>query len=432
MKITHLIFLAFLVILAIVMAGFVMNLRLLFEMVKAQEQVDEEWTELSEMVEVRKIIPAISEEIDHLESRQAFSRDLTWNISLLQEKIDQISSEMVNETAQRPTEHHEEEEARFGEFVSQMTNFLRKLPASSRVDRWAADLDLDTRESLLKAERAVYQLQYTDMSQMMEAVHQAEKLRKAMIRSSLGIFVVLVLTIIVFSLWFTWIFRRKTDNLIRDEQLLTVAVMAQSLAHEIRNPLGIIKSSVSVLKNKMESDPEGRELLGYLVEEVDRIDDLLKQLLRLSEGSAVHQEEDIRAIITAVCSLMRPQAEKAGIEVVYIDETSGVQISCNAGQMKQLLINLIFNAVQASSPGQDIRIETSMDKGMYRLVVRDQGRGMDKKILKRLFEPFFTTKTQGAGLGLVIVKKIADWHKARIHVTSGPGKGTVFEIYFPA
>lgn len=213
--------------------------------------------------------------------------------------------------------------------------------------------------------------------------------------------------------------------MVEHEKGLTIGLLAQSLAHEIRNPLGIIKSSTSVIRNKLTAGSEEHEIAGFVTDEVDRINKLIGQLLQLSKGSKTELKlNDPCEIIQQVIRLMAGVTQKAGVPVDFDNQSKGEKVLCDADQIKQALINIILNAVQASRQGEGIRITARIDPKMYYVEVLDEGSGFKKGALKKAFEQFYTTKDNGLGLGLYVVKKIMDAHGGTITIVPSQPKGS--------
>ena len=240
--------------------------------------------------------------------------------------------------------------------------------------------------------------------------------------------------------------------LIQAEKLKSIGQLASGVAHELKNPLGIILQNVNYLENKLPSkDEDICESLAMLKESVKRADNIILPLLNFSRAASLAlQPEDINAILEASLLLTKGQLKSKNIEVVseLIKELPKALVDKN--KIEQVFINLLLNAVQAMQDhgkifvrsylktldvlgkGVGKRSEDFFSLGEKAVVVEieDTGCGIAEENLKKIFEPFFTTKAagQGTGLGLSITKDIITLHRGIIDVTSQKGKGTKFTI----
>ncbi len=229
---------------------------------------------------------------------------------------------------------------------------------------------------------------------------------------------------------------RLTLQARQSEQLATIGLLGASLAHEIRNPLVSIKTFAHLLPTRFE-DPEFRRRFKVLIPaEVDRIDNLTQQLLDLSNPRR-HQMERIslHAVARETVDLMLTRATEARIALVTAYDATADTIWADASAMRQVLINLLINAIQALEPQEtDRRVELrtrSSPNGSVILEVSDNGPGIPPDQRGRLFHPFASTKTKGMGLGLAVCADILHEHKATIIVPDIGRGGATFRITFP-
>ena len=229
---------------------------------------------------------------------------------------------------------------------------------------------------------------------------------------------------------------RLTMQARQSEQLATIGLLGASLAHEIRNPLVSIKTFAHLLPTRFE-DPEFRRRFKVLIPaEVDRIDNLTQQLLDLSNPRR-HQMERIslHAVARETVDLMLTRATEARIALVTAYDATADTIWADASAMRQVLINLLINAIQALEPQEtDRRVELrtrSSPNGSVILEVSDNGPGIPPDQRGRLFHPFASTKTKGMGLGLAVCADILHEHKATIIVPDIGRAGATFRITFP-
>jgi two-component system sensor histidine kinase HydH len=225
----------------------------------------------------------------------------------------------------------------------------------------------------------------------------------------------------------------------RTERLAALGQMTAGLAHEIRNPLGVIKGSSEMLNQRLEkSDPLSAELGGYISSEVNRLSALVSRFLDFARPlHAQTQPHQITAVIDRVLKSVGDQW-KGGRVTVEKNYSSDLPLAMlDEGLCEQVFINLIQNAYEAmGDKGGELRIEATEVRSTSRhgiqVRLQDSGPGIASDLREQIFNPFFTTKKTGVGLGLSIVSKIMDEHHGSIRVESSPGTGTAFILYFPA
>ena len=226
------------------------------------------------------------------------------------------------------------------------------------------------------------------------------------------------------------------------DRLAALGEMAAGLAHEIRNPLGSIKASAQYL-SETSDQPEGRgEFLDIIVDEVDRLNRVVSSFLDYARPAHTDPEPiDVNATVQLTLQFLRPECDSAdvGLHVTMHPELPKVRIDIE--HLRQVLINLVQNAMQAMTSGGDIYVETRIQdrfrigggaRPWVRLSVRDTGPGIAPGLLANLFVPFVTTKQQGTGLGLAISQRIVSETGGRIDVRSRQGVGTTFVVLLPA
>jgi two-component system, NtrC family, sensor histidine kinase PilS len=229
----------------------------------------------------------------------------------------------------------------------------------------------------------------------------------------------------------------------RAERLESVAALSASLAHEIRNPLASIRSSVEQLARSRHADEDERFLAGLIVRESDRLSRLLSEFLDFARVRATQFVPlDLHAVVTAVVRLIRAHPDCRPDAQIVI-EGGRTTMEGDEDLLHRVIANLVLNAVQAA--GGPIRITvgvaevsaTDIPHGTnwehaIRLQVRDNGPGIPADIRTRLFEPFVSGRPGGSGLGLAIVQRAVEAHRGLVLVESGAGTGTIFTIFLPA
>jgi two-component system sensor histidine kinase HydH len=227
---------------------------------------------------------------------------------------------------------------------------------------------------------------------------------------------------------------RKTEaQLIRSEKLAALGQLAAGIAHEIRNPLTSINILIHSLTDNLPDENAHREDLKVIEEEINRINEIVDQFLRFARPAPpLLEKAEIVPIFEETLQLLRPQIEKQRIAVQKEFE-SLPPILMDREQMKQVILNLLLNAVQAMSKRGHLilRGEISENDRFIRLSIHDSGVGISDDEMGKLFDPFFSTKEGGIGLGLSIAHRIIDQHQGKIEVESTPGKGTLFTVWLP-
>ena len=232
--------------------------------------------------------------------------------------------------------------------------------------------------------------------------------------------------------------KKWQQQAMRNEGLSAMGEVAAQVAHEIRNPLGVIKLFASLLRKEFDGDGRRGELLEHILIGVKEIEGVLGNLLLFVRPQApVFRTIDLRAPLREVLSFVAPLLEENGIRMVERISRSPLEIEGDGELLKQVFYNVVLNAVQAMPEGGTLRVSTtrrrSRIKGqrMVEVAVADSGVGIPPEDLQRIFSPFFTTKERGTGLGLTVVHRIVEIHGGLVEVESEVGKGTTFRISIP-
>ncbi len=229
--------------------------------------------------------------------------------------------------------------------------------------------------------------------------------------------------------------KRLESQLIQSEKMAAIGQLAAGIAHEIRNPLGIITNALYDLSEIVDSNnPEVEEDLRIAKEEMGRVQEIINNLLEFSRESRAELEAvDINDLLRKTLQLMNKSLQNSDVRVVT---EFGPLSNCLANQnaLRQIFLNLITNAVQAMPDGGELRLRTAaLPGGRIQLEFADTGMGIPAENLKDIFNPFFTTKgpAQGTGLGLSVVHSVVKRYQGDIRVESQLRRGTTFTIEFP-
>lgn len=239
--------------------------------------------------------------------------------------------------------------------------------------------------------------------------------------------------------------RRLEEEKQRLDRLASLGEMAANVAHEVRNPLASIKTSMHLLKDELTSEPEqmqvdwAQESITVVLKEVERLDAIVRDLLLFARPRRLHRVCcDLADVSDRVLKLLQTQLAEAGIGVHRIYEPLP-SIWVDAAQIEQILLNLFMNALQAMPDGgvlsvafRPIAAEDPEDgRGWIEIVVSDTGVGIEAAQIERIFQPFFTTKAHGIGLGLPITRRLIEDHGGYIRVEGQFGYGTSMVVHLP-
>ncbi|HEV2202090.1 MAG TPA: ATP-binding protein [Bryobacteraceae bacterium] len=223
----------------------------------------------------------------------------------------------------------------------------------------------------------------------------------------------------------------------RAERLAALGQLTAGLAHELRNPMGTMKTSAELLaRNVAAENAVAREMAGYIAEEVDRTNSLITRFLDFARPQRLKLEKgDLAAMLDGAIARFEREQSSAGRTDVTVFKNYSPDVpplAFDAELMERVIVNLLTNAAQASPRGSVVTVKTHLHgDAMAEIDVIDRGSGIEPKNLENIFNPFFTTKADGVGFGLAIVAKIVDEHGGHIDVESAPGEGSVFRVQLP-
>ncbi|MGE0824623.1 MAG: PAS domain-containing sensor histidine kinase [Candidatus Binatia bacterium] len=225
---------------------------------------------------------------------------------------------------------------------------------------------------------------------------------------------------------------RSRGDLVRAAKLAVVGELAAAMAHEVRTPLGILRTSAQMLQREQHLSPEGQEMAGFVVSETDRLNHLVSTLLDLARPRPpLFQAEDIHAIIRRAVELLTPRAARREVKIDQDLQAEVSVLPCDREQLMQVFLNLLLNALQVLPHGGVVAVQTTTILGRLVIEVSDSGPGIPQEHRRRIFESFFTTREDGIGLGLAIVHQIIRAHGGDITVDSSPLGGACFRFFLP-
>jgi signal transduction histidine kinase len=226
--------------------------------------------------------------------------------------------------------------------------------------------------------------------------------------------------------------RSTVDQLLLADRHTSLGQMSAAIVHEIRNPLGAIRGAAEALESIVPSEHEKAEFLTIIKHEGERLNGLVTDFLNFARPRSPELlPTPPHEIIEAVVKLTSKQAEQARVKIITEIADGLPFVRLDAEQMKQVLLNLILNAIEAMPAGGQLTISARQREEELLLTVRDTGRGIELSVREKLFSPFVTTKTRGTGLGLAIAHRLVTQHGGRIEAAEGENGGAVFEIRLP-
>jgi len=218
------------------------------------------------------------------------------------------------------------------------------------------------------------------------------------------------------------------------ERLAALGEMTAGVAHEIRNPLGIISSTAELLQARLARyEPQDR-LARIIVEESNRLNDKVTEFLDFARPRVPNLRAcDLEGLLNRSLEFLQPEIDRLGITVIHQSGLNSRSLIVDPDLLHQAFLNILLNAIQAMPQGGQLLVSTSPgphDRGAE-VRFRDTGEGIAPESLKKIFNPFFTTKERGSGLGLPIVKSIIESHQGAIKIDSAPGEWTEVAIFLP-
>ncbi|MBP1684668.1 MAG: signal transduction histidine kinase, nitrogen specific, NtrB [Deltaproteobacteria bacterium] len=229
--------------------------------------------------------------------------------------------------------------------------------------------------------------------------------------------------------------KRAQDDLVTAGKFAFVGEIAAGVAHEVRTPLGILRTSAQILGRSLSDDPsQNGELVGMIISEVDRIDRVVAGFLEIARPRELLIEPTpLNTILRRALDFVDVQARQKGITLRQALDADQPPARCDPVQIYQVALNLIVNALQMLPAGGEITVSTlPLHHGRVSFEVSDNGAGIAPEMQERIFTPFFTMREGGTGLGLALVQRIVQAHQGAVTVESAIGHGTTFRVELPA
>ncbi|MFZ5996069.1 MAG: sensor histidine kinase [Nitrospirota bacterium] len=219
------------------------------------------------------------------------------------------------------------------------------------------------------------------------------------------------------------------DQLVIKERLAALGEISAGIAHEFRNPLGVIAGYAKLLLKELEADDKRREVVQAILNEVQELNGIMEELLKFSRSEPLNNERlNLQELVKDTIASM-PE----GKGNIHISPSSEVVIRGDATLLRQAIKNLLYNALEAGDHVVvAIEKEPSPADNIIAIAVQDNGKGIPEEELTKVFLPFYTTKRGGTGIGLALVQKIAMAHGGSVSVESREGKGSTFRLLLPA
>jgi two-component system, sporulation sensor kinase B len=217
----------------------------------------------------------------------------------------------------------------------------------------------------------------------------------------------------------------------RAEKLNTLGELAASIAHEVRNPLTVVKGFLQLMQQQEAG--KNYEYLSLVLNELARAELIINDYLNFAKPQFEKIEEfPLREVLSEVVILLEPLAAKQGVQLESELHSSPFQLVTDRNQLKQALVNLIKNGIEATAEGGKVTVQSREENGQAKVIIKDTGKGMTEDQVARIGTLFYTTKDKGTGLGTSVSLKIIETMNGKISYDSKPGVGTEVTMMLPA
>jgi signal transduction histidine kinase len=227
--------------------------------------------------------------------------------------------------------------------------------------------------------------------------------------------------------------RRIEDEIETSRRLSASGRLTRGVAHEVKNPINAIVLHLQLLQNKLQQiDPDTRRHMDIIDNEIHRLDRVVQILVDFTRPRNLHLEEtDLRRVLEDVALLAAPDAAQHGVTLARQFPGERLPVKVDIDFMKQAILNIVLNGVQAMPKGGTLNILARAEKDVIVTEIRDQGMGIPPEVQEKVFELYFTTKVGGSGIGLAQAYQILQWHYGSVDFESAEGEGTTFRLRLP-
>jgi len=227
--------------------------------------------------------------------------------------------------------------------------------------------------------------------------------------------------------------RRLEDEIEMSRRMSAGSRLTRGVAHEVKNPINAIVLHLHLLQNKLQqADPSTRRHLDIIGSEIHRLDRVVQILVDFTRPRDLKLEEtDLRKLLDDVMLLAAPDAEQRGVRVIRDLPNQILPVKVDCDFMKQAILNIVINGVQAMQEGGTLTISARREEGVAVTEIRDTGNGIPREVQEKIFELYFTTKKGGSGIGLAQTYQILQWHYGSVDFESTEGQGTTFRLRIP-
>jgi signal transduction histidine kinase len=227
---------------------------------------------------------------------------------------------------------------------------------------------------------------------------------------------------------------RRIENEIETSRRLSASGrLTRGVAHEVKNPINAIVLHLQLLQNKLQQiDPDTRRHIDIIDGEIHRLDRVVQILVDFMRSRELHLEEvDLRRLLEEVALLAAPDAAQHGVSITRELPPVPLTVNVDVDFMKQAVLNVVLNGLQAMPQGGNLTISARRKEGMVVTRIQDEGDGIPPEIQEKIFELYFTTKADGSGIGLAQTNQILQWHYGSVDFECAAGQGTTFELRLP-
>jgi len=227
--------------------------------------------------------------------------------------------------------------------------------------------------------------------------------------------------------------RRLEDEIELSRRLSANSRLTRGVAHEVKNPINAIVLHLHLLQTKLQQiDPGTRRHMDVIGNEIHRLDRVVQILVDFTRPRELRLEQvDLRRLLEDVALLAAPDAEQHGVSLARSLPAEPLQVKVDPDFMKQAILNIVINGVQAMTQGGQLTIGARREEGMVLTEIRDTGGGIPKEVQEKIFELYFTTKKDGSGIGLAQTYQILQWHYGTVDFETIEGQGTTFRLRIP-